>query len=404
MTKILVIEDEESVRENILDLLEAESFETLAAANGKIGIDLAVSEVPDLILCDLMMPNIDGYEVLKNLNSRASTATIPFIFLTARSAKADVRQGMDLGADDYLTKPFTRSELLNAIMSRLDKQTDDLKYLSKNNRNSARFLPELQILKSSLLRTLAQRKLKEFQVHYQPIVDTNSGLILGAESLIRWQSSELGMISPAELIPLAESTGLIIPIGEWLIKNVCNQTKIWQDAGYNSFYSTINISINQLIQPDFVSKILESLTENNLHPSSIELEITEGMIEQDVNTAITRMQELQSHGLKLAIDDFGTGRSSLIYLKQLPINTLKIDHYFIHNIDKDKQKSAITKGIIEMAHNLNLEVVAEGVETKAELNIIRTLECDKTQGYLLSHPLPVTEFEEYLMTHRCLIN
>ncbi|MEL6462529.1 MAG: EAL domain-containing response regulator [Cyanobacteria bacterium J06621_15] len=403
MTKILVIEDEESVRENILDLLEAESFETLAAANGKIGIDLAVSEVPDLILCDLMMPNIDGYEVLKKLNLQASTATIPFIFLTARTAKADIRQGMNLGADDYLTKPFTRSELLNAVVSRLEKQTDDLKYISKKPRHSAHFIPELQVIKSSLLRTLAKRKLREFQIHYQPIVDACSGSIIAAESLVRWQSSELGLISPAELIPLAESTGLIIPIGEWLIKNVCNQTKIWQDAGYQNFYSTINISINQLIQPDFVSKILGVLAENNLHPSSLEFEITEGMIENDVNTAISRMQELRSHGLKLAIDDFGTGHSSLIYLKQLPVNTLKIDHYFVHNIDKDKQKSAITKGIIEMAHNLDLQIVAEGVETKAELNIIRTLKCDKIQGYLLSHPLSIAEFEELLLTNTCLV-
>ncbi|MDY6900244.1 MAG: EAL domain-containing response regulator, partial [Cyanobacteriota bacterium] len=357
----------------------------------------------DLILCDLMMPNIDGYEVLKKLNLQAATATIPFIFLTARTAKADIRQGMNLGADDYLTKPFTRSELLSAIVSRLEKQTDDLRYISKKPKHSAHFLPELQVIKSSLLRTLAKRKLREFQVHYQPIVDTSSGSIIAAESLVRWQSSELGLISPAELIPLAESTGLIIPIGEWLIKNVCNQTKIWQDAGYKDFYSTINISINQLIQPDFVSKVLGLLAENNLHPSSLELEITEGMIENDVNTAINRMQELQSHGLKLAIDDFGTGRSSLIYLKQLPINTLKIDHYFVHNIDKDKQKSAITKGIIEMAHNLDLQLVAEGVETKAEFNIIRALKCDKTQGYLLSHPLPVAEFEELLLTNTCLV-
>ncbi|MEO1428807.1 MAG: EAL domain-containing response regulator [Cyanobacteria bacterium J06633_8] len=403
MTKILVIEDEQSVRENILDLLEVENFETLAAANGKIGLDLAASEAPDLILCDLIMPNINGYEVLEKLNLQASTATIPFIFLTARSARADVRQGMDLGADDYLTKPFTRSELLNAIMSRLEKQTNDIKYLSKNNQNSARFLPELQILKSTLLRTLAKRKLREFQVYYQPIVDTSSGLIVGAESLVRWQSSELGLISPAELIPLAESTGLIIPIGEWLIKNVCNQTKIWQDAGYKNLYTTINISIKQLVEQDFVSKLLISLAENNLHPSSLELEISERMVEHDVNTAINRMQELQSHGLKLAIDDFGTGRSSLIYLKQLPLNTLKIDHYFVHNIDKDRQKSGITKGIIEMAHNLDLQVVAEGVETKAELNIIKALKCDKTQGYLLSHPLPMAEFEYLLRTNQYFI-
>ena len=254
-----------------------------------------------------------------------------------------------------------------------------------------------------MLRTLAKRKLREFQVHYQPIVETKFGSIVGAESLIRWQSSELGLISPAELIPLAESTGLIIPIGEWLIHNVCNQTKIWQGAGYKDFYATINISINQLIQPDFVSKLLRSLAENDLHPSSLELEVTENTIEQDVNTVINRMQELRSHGLKLSIDDFGTGNSSLIYLKQLPIDTLKVDHYFVHNIDKDRQKSAITKGIVEMAHNLDLRVVAEGVETKAELNIIKALKCDRAQGYFLSHPLPVAEFEELLLTNVRLI-
>ena len=140
-----------------------------------------------------------------------------------------------------------------------------------------------------------------------------------------------------------------------------------------------------------------------MHPSSIELEVTEGTIEQDVNTAITRMQELRSHGLKISIDDFGVGQSSLIYLKQLPIDTLKIDHYFVHNIDKDRQKSAITKGIIDMGHNLNLGIVAEGIETKAELNIIRAHKCDRVQGYLLSHPLPVAKFEELLLTDKHLI-
>lgn len=403
MTKILVIEDEDSVRENILDLLEAENFETLSAPDGKIGIELAISQVPDLILCDLMMPNVDGYEVLKKLHEEAATATIPFIFLTARTAKSDLRKGMDLGADDYLTKPFTRSELLNAIISRLEKKELNLKYFSIENNNTARFLPELQILKSSLLRTLSKNKLQEFHVNYQPIIDINSGSIVGSESLIRWQSKELGLISPAELIPLAESTGLIIPIGEWLIRNVCKQTKIWQEAGYKNLYSTVNISISQLTQSNFVSNVVKSLKENNLDPSSLELEITEGMIEKDVNTAVRRMEELKSYGLKLAIDDFGTGRSSLIYLKQLPINTLKIDHYFIHNIDKDRQKSAITKGIIEMAHNLNLEVIAEGVETKAELNIIRAHKCDKTQGYLLSHPLPAIEFEDLLFSNKRFI-
>jgi EAL domain-containing protein (putative c-di-GMP-specific phosphodiesterase class I)/DNA-binding NarL/FixJ family response regulator len=401
MPKILIIEDEEAVRENILDLLEAEDFETLAAANGRIGVHLAICEVPDLILCDLMMPEIDGYGVLTALRQDPSTATIPFIFLTAKSAKSDFRQGMDMGADDYITKPFTRAELLSAIINRLEKYATLKKYLSPQNAINS-FSPKMQLLEISLHRVIKQYRLHEFEIYYQPIVDIASGKIVAAESLLRWQSPDLGMVYPTEFIPLAESSGLIVPIGKWVLKSVCKQIKSWRDAGIYSFILAVNLSVIEFSQPDFISKIVNFIEMNNLQPDNLELELTESMVMQDVNSAIATMTQLQSLGIKIAIDDFGAGYSSLIYLKNLPINTLKIDRYFIHNVGNDPQKSAITKALIQMAHNLNLNVIAEGVETEAELDFLRQHNCNSMQGFLFSRPLPVAEFEKFLLANKCL--
>ncbi|MBD2343068.1 EAL domain-containing response regulator [Anabaena subtropica] len=401
MIKILVIEDEESVRENILDLLQAEDFNTVSAANGRIGIDLALAEFPDLILCDMMMPEVDGYGVLSALRQEPLTATIPFIFLTAKSAKADFRQGMDMGADDYLTKPFTRAELLSAVMNRLERQATLKKYLI-NQTGIKISSPKMQLLEMSLHKVIKQQKFQEFEVQYQPIVDITSGKIVAAESLLRWHSPELGFVSPSEFIPLAESTSLIVPIGQWVVASVCQQIKNWHDSGVDYLTISVNLSAMEFNRPDLIQKITEALKTNNLAPHYLELELTESMIMQDLNSAIFTMNELQSLGVRIAIDDFGTGYSSLIYLKNLPVNTLKIDRYFIHNVAKDKQKSAITKALIEMAHNMNMQVVAEGVETESELYFLKQNKCDAMQGFLFSRPLPAIEFENFLWTNKHL--
>lgn len=402
MVKILVIEDEESVRENLLDLLEAEDFETITAANGKIGINLAVSTVPDLILCDMMMPEVDGYGVLTALRQEPLTATIPFIFLTAKSAKSDFRQGMDMGADDYLTKPFTRAELLSAIMNRLERQATLRKYLSHHTPIQT-LSPKMQLVEMSLNRVIHQQKFQEFEVYYQPIVDIASGQMIAAESLLRWHSPELGAVSPAEFIPLAESTGLIVPIDQWVLQNVCQQIKAWQDVGIVPLRISVNVSVIEFNHPDFIHKILDFIQINKLAPEYLELELTESMIMQNPNSAITTMNVLRSLGIKIAIDDFGTGYSSLIYLKNLPINTLKIDRYFIHNVAEDTQKSAITKALIDMAHNLNMQVVAEGVETEAELDFLRKNNCDAMQGLLFSRPLSAADLENFLCHNKRLL-
>ncbi|MCG6134210.1 MAG: EAL domain-containing response regulator [Nostoc sp. LLA-1] len=401
MVKILVIEDEESVRENLLDLLEAEDFETITAANGKIGINLAVSNVPDLILCDMMMPEIDGYGVLTALRQEPLTATIPFIFLTAKSAKSDFRQGMDMGADDYLTKPFTRAELLSAIMNRLERQATLRKYLSTQTVIQT-LSPKMQLVEMSLNRVIHQQKFEEFEVYYQPIIDIASGQMIAAESLLRWHSPELGSVSPADFIPLAESTGLIVAIDQWVLQTVCKQIKSWQNMGVCPLRIAVNVSVIEFNRPEFTRKIIDFIQTNEVEPKYLELEITESMIMQNPNSAITTMNALQALGIRVAVDDFGTGYSSLIYLKNLPINTLKIDRYFIHNVADDYQKSAIIKALIEMAHNLKMQVTAEGVETEAELNFLRQNKCDAMQGILFSRPLSAADLENFLWNNKRL--
>ena len=401
MTKILVIEDEAVVRENLIELLSAEDFETIGAPNGRKGVDLALSEVPDLILCDMMMPELDGYGVLERLRSEPITATTPFIFLTAKASKSDFRQGMNLGADDYLTKPFTRAELLSAILSRLSKQATMAKYLA-NKPEVKTFFPGIQVIEAKLRRALQEGNLEEFKVNYQPIVNLNSGKIIAAESLLRWQSPELGLVSPAELIPLAESTGLIVPIGEWVLQRVCHEARNWHNSGFTKVNIAVNLSALQFYQPDLCEKIDQILLANNLPAHHLELEITETMIMQNVNSAIATMKQLRSIGVQITIDDFGTGYSSLVYLKQLPVNTLKIDRYFIHSVDKDLEKAAITSALIQMSLNLNLHVVAKGVETEGELDFLRQHNCDAMQGFLFSHPVTAVEFERLLLVRESL--
>jgi EAL domain-containing protein (putative c-di-GMP-specific phosphodiesterase class I)/AmiR/NasT family two-component response regulator len=396
MNRILVIEDELAVRENLVELLEAEGFETIAAPNGNIGIQKALSESPDLILCDMMMPEVDGYGVLTNLREEPATATIPFIFLTAKSAKSDFRQGMDLGADDYITKPFTRAELLSAIMSRLTRQSLLKKYLS-TKADAKTLSPEIQHIEIALNQALASQESDIFPVRYKPIVDIQSRQVIALESFLYWQSQDLGLISPPELIPLAELTNLVPSLGVRSIEAVCEQQQIWQESNQINLPVSVNISAGFFNQPNFVQTISQILNKYNLSASDLRLEITENIMMQDINSAIFTINELRSMGIKVAVDDFGSGNSSLIYLKQLPVHMLKIDPYFIHNISNDSQKSAITTALIQMGHNLKLQIIAQGVDSTSELNFVLKNNCNAAQGSLFDQALSPVELQKALV-------
>ena len=568
MNKILVIEDEEPVLAGMSALLTAENFDVIAAENGKVGVKLAIKNQPELIICDVTMPELDGYGVLRELRQNPATAMIPFIFLTAKSTKSDLRQGMELGADDYLTKPFTRDELLGAIAARFKKHTvmfehysTELKHTEEKvnhlvyynnltdlpNRlslqeqfhqviadidklptqssisilsisldrfsrvndslgytlgdlllksvaerltmcvSSGDFVAHLQadifaiilltddktksdvgvihdilntisqpfmleghevfitasigisrypsdggdidtLIKNASLATFGAKKQggntyqfytsdmqadsvdqlalesslrralerEEFQVYYQPQVELKTGKIVGIEALIRWQHPELGLISPATFIPLAEETGLIMPIGEWVLKTACAQTKAWQTAGFSSLRVAVNLSCRQFNQANLGESIVEILNDTGLAPQFLELEITESVLTQNESAAIKTLNKLKLLGIEISIDDFGTGYSSLSYLKKFPFSTLKIDRSFIRNINTDARCKNITMAIIQMSQKLNLKVIAEGVEAAEEVCFLCQHDCDEVQGYLFCRPVPPEELEKLL--------
>ncbi|MEG4486018.1 EAL domain-containing response regulator [Microcoleus sp. D2_18a_B4] len=398
MKKILVIEDEQVIRENILKLLKAEGFDVTGAENGSQGLYAAVSNVPDVIICDVMMPELDGYGVLVALRSNPVTATVPFVFLTGKADRSEMRQGMELGADDYLTKPFSKAELVGAISSRLKKQEAVAEQYNTLRSQSSELIQDaadkLERIKTSLCDALER---EEFQVYYQPQVNVHTGKIISAEALVRWLHPEKGLISPAEFIPHAEATGFIVQLGEWVLQTACRQMQVWENAGFSGLRVAVNLSPRQFHQPDLSSRVAQILAETGLQASSLELELTESLMVEDAESAIATLQHLKNLGVCISLDDFGTGYSSLSYLTQYPFDTLKIDRCFISNITDGCTNAAIVKAIIEMAHSLCLEVVAEGVETEAEKDFLWRYKCDTMQGYFFSPPLPAADFEQLLM-------
>ncbi|UQZ82900.1 Cyclic di-GMP phosphodiesterase Gmr [Paenibacillus konkukensis] len=242
----------------------------------------------------------------------------------------------------------------------------------------------------------------EFRLLYQPLVDLKNGTIRGMESLVRWQHPEWGMISPAEFIPLAEETGLIVPMGNWILKQACLQNKAWLEQGYNPLCVSVNISAIQFHQPQFVSVIEETLQESGLDPGLLCLEITEGVAMNSGPHVMETMDKLKSLGVRISIDDFGTGYSSLSYLKRFRVHTLKIDQSFIRDVTSDEDNAAIVTALIAMSRQLKITSLAEGVETREQLEFLLAQGCDEIQGYVFSKPVSAQEFEEMIRQNKQL--
>ncbi len=577
MTKILVIEDESPIRELITELLNLSNFKVIEAENGEEGVELAIAHLPDLIICDIMMPKLDGYGVLRKLQRHQLTEPIPFIFLTAKGTQSDMREGMNLGADDYLIKPFTEDELILAVATRLKKKaaaqqryatelkqaTAKLSYLAyhdaltdlpnqlslretftktirqitptqatlkpTNNSLSSELIPVISInldrfsrinetfgydTGDSLLRMVAKRISKavgdcgtiarlsgdefaiigspvsskhginkitesiltlfatpfnfngqeifislsigsafyphdgytlepllekakkarervkelggnkaevytvilqkntprdylelerdlrhalernELTVYYQPQISLKTGQIVGAEALCRWYHPLRGTVSPGLFIPIAEETGLIEPIGEWVLHQACRQAKIWQNLGLGDIKLSVNISGRQFNHLNLVHWLDKILRETGTDSKLIQLELTESVLVANTSLSVRKLNSLKSLGVTIAIDDFGTGYSSLGYLHQFPFNTLKIDRSFVHQIHLNAKNAAITQASISLAHELDLNVIAEGVETQSELSFLLDNKWDQIQGYLFHHPVEPAEFQE----------
>jgi diguanylate cyclase (GGDEF)-like protein len=237
---------------------------------------------------------------------------------------------------------------------------------------------------------------EELRLLYQPQLDLKSGQIIGMEALVRWQHPEMGLLSPAKFIPVAEETGLIIPMGEWVLRTACAQNRAWQTAGYASMRIAVNFSARQFQQQNMIKMVSRVLQETGLAPHFLELELTESIIMKNAENTIATLYQLHEMGLEISIDDFGTGYSSLSYLRRFPINRLKVDQSFVRDIAKDPINAEIVNAIITMAHSLKIKVIAESVETAEQLRILRSLECDEMQGYILSPPLSPQEATKLL--------
>jgi EAL domain-containing protein (putative c-di-GMP-specific phosphodiesterase class I) len=227
----------------------------------------------------------------------------------------------------------------------------------------------------------------EFVLHYQPQVDLRTGRVFAVEALVRWQHPTLGLLSPIKFIPLAEETGLIVPLGDWILHEACRRNKAWQDAGLPPLSVCVNVSTRQFREKNLVGRVVNALRESGLAAKYLELEITESLIMQDVDRAVLTMKELQRLGVQLAIDDFGTGYSSLNALKTFPVARLKIDKSFIKNLASNDSDKAVASAVISLGQKLNLRVIAEGVETIEQVAILRDNNCDECQGYYFSKPV-----------------
>jgi diguanylate cyclase len=582
-TTVLVIEDEQALRENLVSLLNHAGFKAMGAVDGADGVSQAKRLQPQLILCDVVMPALDGYGVLEELRQDPLTAAIPFIFLSGQADYEQVRKGMNLGADDYLTKPLSKMALVDAINSRLKKQqmrqvasdirppdarppnispaigdadlvdadlpVDRLTHLPNRQTllqalqlmldrsrqydqmvvllslNIARFgsvnsaygygvgdalLQQLadrlqtqvgrnglvgrtngdefvigfdqlaweedaqrwaeivarvcaeaflingqeitihvniggacspqgvatieqlllqaemarracaemaqfpyvfhdaasteQALESRLLETELNRAIlqQEFQVYYQPQMSLPTGQIVGVEALLRWRHPYRGMVAPDQFITIAEDLGLIVTIGEWVLRTACLQASLWQSQAATPLKMSVNLSMRQLQQENLAEQVMRILQVTEWNPRQLTLELTETNLMADMDMTIHTLRSLREIGVQIAIDDFGKGYSSLHYLNRLPVDILKIDQSFVQQVTTDTHAAAIVNAIITMAHDLNLVTVAEGVETLEQVTFLQEHGCHIMQGHLYSPALPQIEFErlwqrQYLM-------
>lgn len=562
---ILVVDDEIVSRYTVEALLTSEGYTLIFAENGEEALKKAATLIPDLMLLDVMMPGMNGFEVCQQLRANPRLAELPVVMVTALDDRESRLRGLEVGADDFMSKPFDRAELRARIRTitrlnryrRLVETEEQLVYLANYdtltglpNRNllvermrqtlgraSRNYLgvalltlnlDGFQVINDSLghdagdkmlcevaqrltkavsvgatvtrlggdefaviteeseslvkeISNIAQHVLKcvsepmtfnnheivittsigisvypsdgedapvllknartalsraktegkntyqffteemntvalkrlvlenhlrkalernELRLYYQPQIDLLTGQVVGMEALLRWQNPELGFVSPLQFISVAEETGLIIPIGEWVLRTACQQNQIWQNAGLPKIRVSVNVSGKQFQYPHLLKIIQETLLESHLHPIYLELELTESILMDEnrlrKDNVLNVLCHLREMGIHLAIDDFGTGYSSLSYLKRFPLNTLKVDKSFVQDVCVNKDDAAITSAIIAMAHSLELNIVAEGIEEVEQLEFLYHRGCEIGQGYLFGKPLPVEEMTKFL--------
>lgn len=338
----------------------------------------------------ILQPNINTYEEAVESVNRIIDIFKDLWILGEHKLYITPSIGITVYPDD--------GEDVNIILRNADTAAYDAKFSGKNGyKFFEKSMFDQMLRKTEVEKALREAvKNNEFELYYQPQVEVSTGRIVSLEALARWKNPKLGFVSPVEFIPIAEETGLIVDIGEWVIRAACKQNKEWKNKGYCYDTIAVNVSSLQLRQRGFVELVKNILKEIGLKPEFLELEITESVLMESLEKSVEILNELRKIGVKTALDDFGTGYSSLNYLMKIPIDTLKIDKTFIDNVSTNYSQKSIIEGIIIIAHEMALDVVAEGVEVKEQLKILADKKCDKIQGYLFSKPYEAKDIEKIL--------
>ncbi len=381
--------------------IDLDRFKNLNETMGHASGDLLLQKVAERLVgcvrkCDTVA-RLSGDEFAVMLTNFSNDADVIHV---SRKVLSIFEQPFDLeGPEVYVTASIGVSIYPNdgdTVDELVTHAGAAMHHVKEHGRNAYRLYTddldatafEHLVLENSLRRALER---EEFVLFYQPQIDLGSGRVVGVEALIRWKHPDLGMVSPAQFIPLLEETGLILSVGQWVLQTACRQAKQWRDEGLGPIRMAINLSPRQIDQSNLVEQVAEALELSGLDPRSLDLEITESCLMGDVERSTRMLHELRQMDVNISIDDFGTGYSSLNYLTRFPIDTLKIDRSFVKDVTEDADDASLAKAIISMGHSLKLKVLAEGVETPEQLEFLRQYGCDEVQGFLFSMPLPADE-------------
>ena len=349
-------------------------------------IDTVARVSGDLFLFLVLLPDVDAPGLAGRVAERILTDLRRPFGASDRELHVSVSIGMSLYPQDA-SRAEGLLEYADAALhaAKIDGRSDYRYFRPRIDRE----IRERMSLEGGLRRA-AERG--ELVLHYQPKVDLATRRIRGAEALLRWRHPELGLVQPSRFIPLAEETGLIMSLGEWVLRAACGQLRRWRDAGLDLNIS-VNVSARQFQQADLVERIVEVMDETGVEPAWLEIELTESSVMEDAERAIASLRKLKQHGVRVAIADFGTGYSSLSYLKRLPLDVLKIDQSFVHGVTADHDSAAIVKAIIGLARSLGIEVIAEGVELQGDVDFLSAWGCHQAQGFFFGRPVPPDEFQ-----------
>jgi EAL domain-containing protein (putative c-di-GMP-specific phosphodiesterase class I) len=384
---ILLIEDDQNLSELYTHYLNNQ-YNVTPAYNGQQGLQLALTLQPDLILSDIHLPETDGYELLRSLLQNPYTRSIPFIFLTGEANRSSFRKGMELGAEDFLTKPVTRQDLLEAIEICL-KRREKLTALLKNQETN---YVQVNLPTPTLLTDL---ELSRFEIFYQPQVNVQTNQIVGVEALLYWRHSEQELLPIKEISSITETEDVIASLGEQALYQACRQVRKWQLSYKQPLRLAMNLNRLQF-KSQIVTRLQRILEQTDFPPNFLELEITENSLVSNLALFSEINQELKKLGVQLILENFGTGYSSLEYLEQKSFAKLKLGEVFVRNCDKRAKSRVIIQTMMNIAQSLDLQVVADGVKTNAEKMTLARNGCPIMQGELFAKVMSAQEFELWL--------